>query len=120
MKFKGIVFRGKREGSKIGYPTANIKVKSPPSPGIYAGFASVDSEDKSSLGALFYISTKNDHIVECHILDFPKNDLYGKEISAETLHMIRGDQEFSNLDEARAQIKKDELEAREWFKNREV
>lgn len=111
MKITGKVFRGKREGSKIGFPTANIHIQETIEPGIYVGYASLDAGEK--LKSMIY--TAND-VLECHIFDFPKKDLYENEISVEILHKIRGAQKFTGLKEAREQIKKDEYEAREWFK----
>lgn len=113
-KISGKVFRGKREGSKIGFPTANIHIQETIEPGIYAGYANIDAAEK--LKSMFYVD--ND-VLECHIFDFPKNDLYESEISVEILHKIRGVQEFTSLEEAKYQISKDEIEARKWFKSRE-
>jgi riboflavin kinase/FMN adenylyltransferase len=118
MKLTGKVVRGKQEGTKIGFPTANIRTGKSSDPGIYAGYADLDDGSLINRKAIFYISQDNSSVVECHILDFPKKDLYGDEITVEILHKLREVQEFSSLEEARAQIKKDELEAREWFSNR--
>lgn len=111
MKISGKVFRGKREGSKIGFPTANIHVQGTIDPGIYAGYANL--KDAEKLKSMIYVA--ND-VLECHIFDFPKKDLYKNEISVEILHKIRGAQKFTGLKEAQEQINKDEYEAREWFK----
>ncbi len=115
----GKVIRGKREGSKIGFPTANINVAESVEPGIYVGFTQIPSlyPDKK-LNSLFYIPEDDTRRVESHILDFPNTDLYGSEISVEIIHKLRGVLNFSDLEEAQEQIKKDELKAREWFGKR--
>ena len=116
MKISGMVLRGKREGTKIGFPTANIMVEKAMEAGIYAGYASVPAGNSTRLKAIFYISDKNNRIAECHILDFPRKDLYDLKIDADITYKLREVQDFADLDEARRQIKKDELEARKWFK----
>ena len=113
MKFNGKVIRGKREGTKIGFPTANIEVSENVASGIYAGYTSLD---KRNLPSIFYVA-ESSSLIESHILDFPSQDLYGHEISVELSHKLRDVRQFSGLDEASKQIKKDELEAREWFKS---
>jgi len=109
----GKVVRGKQEGTKLGFPTANIHFNGSLEPGIYTGYASI--ENKDALESIIYIA---DSILECHILDFTKKDLYDQEISVEVLDKIRGVREFSGLDEAREQIKEDVQKARVWFRNR--
>lgn len=119
MRFVGKVIRGKREGTRIGFPTANLHVDHNIKPGIYAGFADLDPSDQNNLkdlNVLFYIPQDKKDLIECHILDFPKMDLYGREISIELIHKIRDVHEFSSLDEAARQIKIDEQTARDWFK----
>lgn len=115
MRVTGKVFRGKREGTKIGFPTANIKINEDVEPGIFAGYADLP-DGQSGLEALFYIAQNNKNVVECHILDFRSTDLYGLELSVEIAYKLRDDQDFANLEKTREQIKKDEQEGRKWFK----
>ena len=115
MKFEGIDIKGKGEGTKIGFPTANIEVSQDLKPGIYAGYTAI-GEEEQRLPSIFYIA-ENSRVIESHILDFSNKDLYGNKIMVRLAHKIRDVQEFSSLDEARSQIKIDEAEAREWFKN---
>lgn len=117
MKIFGTVIKGKREGTKIGFPTANLKTEKAVEPGIYAGYVNLTAESLIDQKAIFYVSEDDSRIVECHILDFPKRDLYESEISVEILYKLRDVQEFASLKAASEQIKKDELIARKWFKN---
>lgn len=117
MKFRGKVFKGNREGTKLGFPTANIRVAESIAPGIYAGYANLDEDASNKQKTLFYVSKNENNVIECHILDFPSRDLYDLEISGEILHKLRDVQRFSSLKEARKKIKQDEQEALEWFKN---
>jgi riboflavin kinase/FMN adenylyltransferase len=50
-------------------------------------------------------------ILEVHILDFAKN-IYGKHVTVEFLQKIRSEKKFSSPQELIAQIKKDEVTAR--------
>lgn len=45
-------------------------------------------------------------VAETHILDF-EGDLYGQNLRIEVLNRIRSEVKFKNLDELKAQIKKD-------------
>lgn len=117
MKFTGKVLRGKREGTKIGFPTANIEVLESTAPGIYAGYTSLKDQAKNNLPSIFYIAEES-QVIESHVFDFSNTDLYGSEISVEIVHKLRNVRKFSGLEEAREQIKKDELEARKWFDSR--
>ena len=115
MKFQGKVVRGKREGTKIGFPTANIEVEKEIEPGIYTGFTSILKTGPHDLPSMFYIA-QNSQTIESHILDFQAADLYGTEISVDLKYKIRDIQVFNDLEIAKEQIKKDEAKAREWFK----
>ena len=109
----GKVIRGKKEGTKLGFPTANIHFDGSLEPGIYTGYTSIEQDGE--VESIIYIAGRT---LECHILDFPKQDLYDKQISVELLHKIREVQEFSGSEEAIEQIEEDIQKAREWFKNR--
>lgn len=113
-KFTGRVSKGRREGTKLGFPTANIKVTKNIHPGIYAGYTSVFQNKLHDLPSIFYVA-ENTQTIEAHILDFPAQDLYGQELSVKIIHKLRDVQEFPNLEIAKEQIKRDELKAREWF-----
>ena len=115
MKAKGRVIKGKREGTKIGFPTANVIIKKNVEPGIYAGYVTVP--DSSRLESIFYVA-EGKNVVECHILDFPKRDLYDADISVDLKHKLRDVQQFTDLEIAKKQITHDEKKAREWFRKR--
>lgn len=116
MKFQGRVVRGKREGTKIGFPTANIEVGKKIEPGIYTGFTSILKTGPHDLPSMFYIA-QNSQVIESHILDFQAADLYGREISVNLKYKIRDVQVFNNLETAKEQISRDEKLARKWFQD---
>lgn len=108
MKISGIVNRGKSEGGKIGFPTANIANKDI-APGIYAGNTTVHGVKYNSV---IYVGAKRPDVVETHIFDFDK-DIYGNQIEIEIVQKMRDDREFQNLDELKLQIAQDCIDAKE-------
>lgn len=113
---EGIVEKGLQNGTKLGFPTANVSIEENtilPKSGVYIGFTEVDGEKYKSV-----INVGNNPTfdaekitVESHILDFSE-DLYGKEIKVYFDKRIRGDIKFASLDELIEQINEDIEEAR--------
>ncbi|MCY1632762.1 bifunctional riboflavin kinase/FAD synthetase [Marinifilum sp. D737] len=111
---KGDVVDGKKLGSKIGFPTANIdpqeSYKLVPKDGVYA--VKVDVDDKRYLGMLNIgvRPTVNNQLdnrsIEVHILDFDQ-DIYYKNITIHFYKRIRNEQFFASIDELKAQLAKD-------------
>jgi riboflavin kinase/FMN adenylyltransferase len=80
----GVVARGKRHGTKLGYPTANLMLGTQIEEGVYAG--RVQFENRQFDAAIFVDATRN--ILEAHLLDFTE-DIYGKVITVNILQRIR-------------------------------
>jgi riboflavin kinase/FMN adenylyltransferase len=64
-----------------------------------------------------YIGTRpaintGQRVIETHLLDFD-DDLYGRVIEVDVLQRIRGDADFSSVDEVIAQLRRDEATTRE-------
>ncbi|MBI5970676.1 MAG: bifunctional riboflavin kinase/FAD synthetase [Deltaproteobacteria bacterium] len=96
---KGVVVRGKRTGRALGFPTANIKVKSElvPGKGVYAAYvffsgntyrAAVNVGTAPTLGVVPLC-------VEAHLLDF-KGNIYGKIIAVEFVKRLRDETGFAS------------------------
>jgi len=99
----GRVIKGKGKGTKLGFPTINIKVdkeKLLPLDGIYK--VKVMIRNKEYVGALF---CRHD-VIEVHVLDF-SNNLYRKEVSVRLLERIRNIRRFTDDDALRAAIARD-------------
>lgn len=111
---KGDVVDGKKLGSKIGFPTANIdpqeSYKLVPKDGVYA--VKVDVDDKRYLGMLNIgvRPTVNNQLdnrsIEVNIFDFDQ-DIYYKNITIHFYKRIRNEQFFASIDELKAQLAKD-------------
>ena len=112
----GTVVRGDQIGRQIGYPTANIvvseKYKLIPSGGIFAVKVWVGTEVYNGMGYIGTRPTINglSRNIEVNIFDFDR-DIYNQKIQVDFLYYIRGDIKFNSLDELKAQIARDKLDA---------
>ena len=114
----GRIVQGDKIGRRIGYPTANIDVppeKIIPPPGVYISRVKIAN---SKYSGLLYIGNRpsipqkegrRERRIEIYIPGF-KGNLYNREVKAELLEKVREDIRFGNLQQLKAQIKKDEKE----------
>ena len=109
---EGIVLKGRGEGRKIGFPTANLKFpyasRLLPS-GVYA--AKVELEGKNykaavSLGTPPTFDEDSKESCEVHILDFD-GDLYGKTIQVEFISFLRSMKKFDNFEQLAQAVQSD-------------
>lgn len=108
---KGEVVHGRREGVKLGFPTANVipaAEKFPLESGVYASTVTVGGVKYraiTNLGAAPTFGVEN-RVMECHIDGFD-GDLYGKTISVYFDDRIRDVTKFSSADALKRQLEKD-------------
>lgn len=131
MKIKGAVIPHKRNGTKFGYPTANIAFEDKSVEGLFVGHTRLlDTDDDvvrqafdgKDLPSIVFIGTaetmrETEHRLESHILDFPLIDLYDSELEITILDKLRDNEKFESIDKLIVQMKQDEQEARKWFGN---
>lgn len=98
----GRVIKGRRKGTRLGFPTANIRLDENIESGVYAGFATVDS--KKHEAGIFV--GNNSKILEAHLIGF-SGDIYGKEIEIEMGQRVRNAGKFKNDEDLKEQIKMD-------------
>ena len=109
---QGIVKKGRQVGKKIGFPTCNIDIKDYvlAKPGVYAVKVLRKNSTKyiKGIANLGYRPTFNQKkiLLEVHLFNFSGN-LYNKLLSVEFLKFIRKEKKFKNVNQLRAQIKKD-------------
>ncbi len=109
---EGTVKKGRQVGKKIGFPTCNIDIDDYilAKPGVYAVKVLRKNSKKflKGIANLGYRPTFNQKkiLLEVHLFNFSGN-LYNKLLSVEFLKFIRKEKKFNNVDELRAQIKKD-------------
>ena len=109
---QGVVKKGRQVGKKIGFPTCNIDINDYvlAKPGVYAVRVLRKNSDKylKGIANLGYRPTFNQKkiLLEVHLFNFSGN-LYNKLLSVEFLKFIRKEKKFNNVNQLRAQIKKD-------------
>jgi riboflavin kinase/FMN adenylyltransferase len=109
----GTVVHGKKLGRTIGFPTANIELKScklVPHNGVYA--VKIALGNRQNLKGMLYIGKKSSVdnsgkiFIEAHIFDFD-SDIYGREISVGFEHFVRNDMKFNSIDDMKTQLAED-------------
>jgi len=107
----GTVVKGYRRGSEIGIPTANIASEKElvPALGVYAVIAELDGGRHPGVLNIGYSPTFGDNqlTVEVHLLDFPREELYGKAINVLFIDRIRDEMKFESPKELVKQIERD-------------
>lgn len=121
----GTVRHGKRLGtSRLGAPTVNLVPDScqlVPAFGVYVARVQVDGRiypAVTNVGVRPTVDTDGDVTVESHLLK-DTQELYGADCRVEFLKMLRPERRFAGLEELRAQIARDGLEARAYFEEKE-
>ncbi len=101
-KVDGVVLEGKKKGSELGFPTANLFCADSVPGGIYVG--EVIWKGIAYPAAIYKSNAKD--IIEAYLLDFSEN-LYGEEITIIGYHKIRDSRAFPNKEELITAISKD-------------
>jgi riboflavin kinase / FMN adenylyltransferase len=114
----GIVTRFKGNGRRLGYPTANLTIKTDLADGIYFGFADLDTW--TGQPAIIFIgipTTVGDKVrrVEVHLLDIPDIDYYDRPLSVSLRSRYRDSRTFDGIEALLEAMRADETAARQWF-----
>ena len=119
-RMDGHVVQGANLGKKLGFPTANLKIRAQPCPiqGVFAVFA-------RSAGVGWRPGVCNlgwrpavggtEPLLEVHFFDFDK-DLYGQRLEVQFVAKLREELNFESIDELVVQMQRDEAEARACLK----
>lgn len=113
---RGTVVPGDGRGRTIGVPTANLDVPADrlvPGNGVYAGHARWDDRVVPAVTNIGVRPTFDGttRTVEVHLLDADE-DLYGRVLTFDVEHRIRGEQRFEGPDQLVARIRQDIEDAR--------
>ena len=115
---EGVVERGDSRGRDLGYRTANLRLGDyqRPAYGIYAVRVRTDGDDHDHPGvASFGVRPTFEppvELLEAHLFDFDR-DLYGRTIEVDFCSYIRPEEKFDGIDALMAQMRRDEVAARE-------
>jgi riboflavin kinase/FMN adenylyltransferase len=115
-RMSGRVIRGRQLGRQLGYPTANIRRASSPSPlmGVYAIRVRWNDcrwrDGVANLGTRPAVGGKG-FLVEAHLFDFEGN-LYGQRLEIEFVKKLRDEAHFENINDLVVQMREDERQAR--------
>lgn len=120
---RGKVGHGEKRGRTIGFPTANVMLEDDyviPRTGVYTVRMYVRGAWVNGVCNIGYKPTfheqENENLpsIEVHLLDFDQQ-IYGEEVIIEWHICIRQEKKFSGIEELVAQIRKDKVEAEEYF-----
>ena len=115
-RMAGRVIRGRQLGRELGYPTANMRLSSSPSPlgGVFAVRARWNGgqwrDGVANLGTRPAVGGR-EFLVEAHLFDFD-GDLYGNMMELEFIRKLRDETHFEKIDDLIAQMREDERQAR--------
>jgi riboflavin kinase/FMN adenylyltransferase len=111
----GRVERGRQRGATIGFPTANVRVRTGmwPPDGVYAvrarhGERWIDGVANIGTNPTFGTAPRT---LEAHLFDFDA-DLYGERLAVAFIERLRGEVTFPSVEALVAQIARDAAEAR--------
>ena len=119
----GIVVEGKKLGRELGFPTLNIQLNNDhkilPKDGVYGVQVQIDEKNFRGMMNIGQNPTVKNIVdqekkIEVHIFDFNK-DIYGTEVKVFFYNFVRDEKTFSNLEELKSQLIKDEKSVRKYF-----
>ncbi|XBB68463.1 bifunctional riboflavin kinase/FAD synthetase [Nocardioides sp. WV_118_6] len=120
---RGIVVEGDKRGRELGYPTANVPVRSGaavPADGVYAGRLTVlDGPDAGmtypaaiSVGTNPTFAGERESRVESYVLDRTDLDLYGRQVEVAFAERLRGMVRFDSVEDLLTAMADDVARAR--------
>ena len=112
---EGEVIKGMQRGRTIGFPTCNIRLNSYTLPklGVYSVEVLINNLKKRGIANIGYRPTFSGKslLLEVNIFGIKKN-LYKKILKISFINFIRAEKKFKNINQLKAQIKKDIISAK--------
>lgn len=118
---EGITIHGKRLGTELGFPTANLDyppaVTLPPD-GVYVAEARLGEERYAAIlnQGRHPTAPGGRATIESHLLGFTGGDLYGRRLTLRYLCYLRAERRFADLAALKAQLAADERDALCWVR----
>lgn len=110
MILSGTVVPGEKAGRTIGFPTANLKLATPPKikPGVYAAVSSLGKTNHLGLAyyGKRYIFGDKVNSFEVYLLNF-RGNIYGQKLTVKLLNFIRGPKRLRTLSEVKKTLTAD-------------
>jgi len=117
----GQVVKGRGKGTKLGFPTANMRPPPQlvPAEGVYAGFVQIAGTEKKvcsseekipaafSIGRAQTFGDAHPRLIEAHLLIKDVGSLYGKWLAMDFITRLRPQQKFQTESQLIAQIARD-------------
>lgn len=123
-RISGRVVRGDQLGRKLGFPTANVRMKHnrPALTGIFAvefrRGNGAPMQGVASLGVRPTVKAQGAApVLEIYLIDF-KEEIYGESVSVDFLHKFRDEEKYADLEMLKRQIARDVVDARNFFARR--
>ncbi len=119
-RIQGTIESGRRIGTQMGFPTANIRYapgKVLPANGVYITVLRLNGQRMPSVtnvGRNPTIGSANAVTIETHILDFD-GDIYGQDASVEFIRRLRPEMRFPDRESLTMQIQRDIAQANAYF-----
>lgn len=115
----GQTVRGKRLGTELGFPTANLQYPHapvlPPN-GVYVALAQIDGAHYVAIlnQGRHPTAPEGQPTIETHLLGYEGGDLYGKHLTLTYLGYLRPEKRFPSLAALRRQLGEDVAAAESW------
>ena len=114
-KIRGQIVKGNSIGRDLGFPTANMEIKSInqiiPKNGVYCINVKIYKETYKGMCNIGFnptISDAKELSLEVHIFDYNNFNLYGKYTDIEFVDYVRSETKFDNLKLLKTQLAEDE------------
>ena len=111
---RGTVIKGNSIGRELGFPTANIDVKSIeqifPQNGVYLIKSKINEDYYYGMCNIGYkptLTSGNEISIEVHFFNYNKFDLYNKKLDIEFVDYVRRERKFENIEDLKLQLSKD-------------
>ena len=121
----GRVVHGDKVGRRLGFATANIRIKhdNPPLTGVFAvevhGLADGPHQGVANLGIRPSANRGDCPLLEVHLFDF-NADIYGAHLNVRFVHKLRNERHFPNFEALKVQITQDVCNVKEFFHHRDA
>ena len=115
----GVTIPGKRLGTQLGFPTANLRYDPRPDlppDGVYVATAEIEGRRYVAILNQGHHPTvpEGQPTIETHLLGYSGGDLYDRQLTLHYQQFLRPESRFPSLEALREQLKRDTRSALDW------